>query len=69
MRRHITVFYRRRMGGRRKSRARMGWVPVVLFVALCVIAAIAGILIERKLQSLAPVQRTGDIAVTQIASL
>jgi hypothetical protein len=51
MPRRITPFHRRRLSGRRKSTTRVGLWPVLLFVALCVLAAIAGIFLEDELRN------------------
>jgi hypothetical protein len=44
----------RRMRGPRKSRVRVGPWPVILFVVLSVLAAIAGRWIERHYEAAAP---------------
>ncbi len=51
MPRYIVPIHRRRPG-RRKGRARVGLKPALFFALLCLLAAAAGLLMERKLQSL-----------------
>jgi hypothetical protein len=45
-----TLAHRRRIGGRRKAAPRIGLRPVILFCALCALAAIAGITLEQELR-------------------
>lgn len=53
-RRPIVPVYRRRVGGRKESRARPGLVPVLFFALLCLAAAALGLIVERKLQTTGP---------------
>jgi len=45
-----TIFHRRRTSGRRRVTTRTGLRPALLFVALCLLAAVAGIALEQELR-------------------
>jgi hypothetical protein len=45
-----TLFHRRRTSGRRRTASRIGLRPMLLFGALCLLAAIVGITLEEELR-------------------
>lgn len=57
MARQKTLMYVRRIGGRRKSRVKVGPLPALVFIALCLFSAVVGMMIDRAAERYEATQR------------